>query len=350
MRTLLRGFLSPRLLEAGLICRADDRGDPVVQISPPLVAEQAQFDEIVGILGEVLARPGAGPLVRERMRAMVLDSPGTPLRRPSCRRPSPARAGRGRRGRLRRLAVRTSTWSTASCPTQAPPRSRSHQIVGRVVEPGELRRRRAGRHPVARLGRAARPATAGGRENLCDAHASPATTSTVGTPSRRRRRALLLQVPGGYEISGGAPPLCRLDRLPLLETGDAERLGLYGFGASAHRHPGRRHEGRRVRLHRAGDDPGAAFARGSAAGGRATARAGGASMAIFAPPASCRRARGGGGRTVVCAGIHVSDIPSFPYELPGASVWSSVANLAARRRGVPRVGAARARATGWRPR
>jgi adenosylmethionine-8-amino-7-oxononanoate aminotransferase len=53
--TLLRGFLSPRLLDAGLICRADDRGDPVVQISPPLVAEQAQFDEIAGILGEVLA-------------------------------------------------------------------------------------------------------------------------------------------------------------------------------------------------------------------------------------------------------------------------------------------------------
>ena len=53
--TLLRDFLSPRLFEAGLICRADDRGDPVVQISPPLVAEQAQFDEIVGILGDVLA-------------------------------------------------------------------------------------------------------------------------------------------------------------------------------------------------------------------------------------------------------------------------------------------------------
>ena len=39
--TLLRGFLSPRLFEKGLICRADDRGDPVVQISPPLVATQA---------------------------------------------------------------------------------------------------------------------------------------------------------------------------------------------------------------------------------------------------------------------------------------------------------------------
>jgi adenosylmethionine-8-amino-7-oxononanoate aminotransferase len=52
--TLLRGFLSPRLFEAGLICRADDRGDPVVQISPPLVADQTEFDEIVDILGVVL--------------------------------------------------------------------------------------------------------------------------------------------------------------------------------------------------------------------------------------------------------------------------------------------------------
>jgi adenosylmethionine-8-amino-7-oxononanoate aminotransferase len=53
--TLLREFLSPRLFERGLICRADDRGDPVVQISPPLVATQAEFDEMTGILGETLA-------------------------------------------------------------------------------------------------------------------------------------------------------------------------------------------------------------------------------------------------------------------------------------------------------
>jgi adenosylmethionine-8-amino-7-oxononanoate aminotransferase len=48
--TLLRSFLSPRMFEAGLICRADDRGDPVVQISPPLIAGEAEFDEIVSIL------------------------------------------------------------------------------------------------------------------------------------------------------------------------------------------------------------------------------------------------------------------------------------------------------------
>ena len=55
---LLRGFLSERLYDAGIICRADDRGDPVVQISPPLVAGQAEFDEIAGILGEVLTEAG----------------------------------------------------------------------------------------------------------------------------------------------------------------------------------------------------------------------------------------------------------------------------------------------------
>jgi adenosylmethionine-8-amino-7-oxononanoate aminotransferase len=51
---LIRGFLTPRMFEAGLICRADDRGDPVIQISPPLIAGKAEFDELVGILGEVL--------------------------------------------------------------------------------------------------------------------------------------------------------------------------------------------------------------------------------------------------------------------------------------------------------
>jgi adenosylmethionine-8-amino-7-oxononanoate aminotransferase len=53
--TLLRGFLSPQLFEKGLICRADDRGDPVVQISPPLIATQTEFDIITGTLGEVLS-------------------------------------------------------------------------------------------------------------------------------------------------------------------------------------------------------------------------------------------------------------------------------------------------------
>jgi adenosylmethionine-8-amino-7-oxononanoate aminotransferase len=56
--TLLRGYLSGALYDAGLICRADDRGDPVVQISPPLVATEREIDELVGILGDVLAEAG----------------------------------------------------------------------------------------------------------------------------------------------------------------------------------------------------------------------------------------------------------------------------------------------------
>jgi adenosylmethionine-8-amino-7-oxononanoate aminotransferase len=51
---LLRGFLSPELFRRGLICRADDRGDPVVQISPPLVAGSEEFEEITRILGTAL--------------------------------------------------------------------------------------------------------------------------------------------------------------------------------------------------------------------------------------------------------------------------------------------------------
>ena len=51
---LLRGFLSKALFEAGLYCRADDRGDPVIQLSPPLIIGQTEFDEIEQILRSVL--------------------------------------------------------------------------------------------------------------------------------------------------------------------------------------------------------------------------------------------------------------------------------------------------------
>ncbi len=51
---LLRGFLSKALFDAGLYCRADDRGDPVVQLAPPLICDQQHFDEIEQILRNVL--------------------------------------------------------------------------------------------------------------------------------------------------------------------------------------------------------------------------------------------------------------------------------------------------------
>ena len=63
--TLLRGFLSGELYRRGLICRADDRGDPVIQLSPPLIAGPKQFEEIEGILRPVLMEAG------ERMHVHV---------------------------------------------------------------------------------------------------------------------------------------------------------------------------------------------------------------------------------------------------------------------------------------
>jgi adenosylmethionine-8-amino-7-oxononanoate aminotransferase len=56
--TLLRGFLSGELFGRGLICRADDRGDPVIQLSPPLIAGPEQFEEIEQILRSVLTEAG----------------------------------------------------------------------------------------------------------------------------------------------------------------------------------------------------------------------------------------------------------------------------------------------------
>jgi len=53
---LLRGFLSPALFDAGLVCRADDRGDPVIQLAPPLVCEQEHFDLMGQILRDVLSQ------------------------------------------------------------------------------------------------------------------------------------------------------------------------------------------------------------------------------------------------------------------------------------------------------
>jgi len=56
---ILYGFVSPALFQAGLYCRADDRGDPVIQLSPPLIIGQAEFDEMERILRDVLTRASA---------------------------------------------------------------------------------------------------------------------------------------------------------------------------------------------------------------------------------------------------------------------------------------------------
>ena len=66
---LPRGFLSKRLFEAGLICRADDRDNPVIQLSPPLVAGQEEFDRIASVLGDVLG--GVAELEKDRGKALA---------------------------------------------------------------------------------------------------------------------------------------------------------------------------------------------------------------------------------------------------------------------------------------
>ena len=77
---LLRSFLSPRLFERGLICRADDRENPIVQLSPPLIAGPKEFDEIAGILGDVLAEAWAEYTKgRPKAAATAVGEPEAPV-------------------------------------------------------------------------------------------------------------------------------------------------------------------------------------------------------------------------------------------------------------------------------
>jgi propanol-preferring alcohol dehydrogenase len=147
-------------------------------------------------------------------------------------------------------------------------------------------------------------------------------------------------LPEGFGDLEAAPLLCAglIGYRSLRLAGDAERLGLYGFGAAAHIVAQvARWEGRRVfAFTRAGDDAAQEFARSLGAewaGSGAPPEELDAAI-IFAPagelvPAALGAVARGG--SVVCAGIHMSDIPSFPYELLwGERVLRSVANLTRR--------------------
>jgi alcohol dehydrogenase, propanol-preferring len=147
-------------------------------------------------------------------------------------------------------------------------------------------------------------------------------------------------IPDGFEDFQAAPLLCAglIGYRSLRLAGEAERLGLYGFGASAHIVAQiARHEGRRVfAVTREGDEDAQAFARelgAEWAGAGAPPEELDAAI-IFAPvgalvPAALAAVAKGG--AVVCAGIHMSDIPSFPYELLwGERALRSVANLTRR--------------------
>ena len=181
---------------------------------------------------------------------------------------------------------------------------------------------------------------ADGRENLCDAPGFTGYTIDGGYATRTVADArYCFHLPRQYSDVEAAPLLCAglIGYRSLAMAGDAQRIGIYGFGAAAHIVAQvARHQGRTVyAFTRPGDTAAQQFARrlGAAWAGGSDERAPEALDAalLFAPvgalvPAALRAVTKGG--TVVCGGIHMSDIPSFPY----AWLWEerrivSVANL-----------------------
>jgi alcohol dehydrogenase, propanol-preferring len=180
-----------------------------------------------------------------------------------------------------------------------------------------------------------------GRENLCDRARFTGYDIDGGyaewTVADER---FCFPIPDGFDDLAAAPLLCAglIGFRSLRLAGDGERLGLYGFGAAAHIVAQvALHEGRRVfAFTREGDEEAQAFARSLGAewaGSGAPPEELDAAI-VFAPvgslvPAALAAVAKGG--SVVCAGIHMSDIPSFPYELLwGERVVRSVANLTRR--------------------
>ena len=221
-----------------------------------------------------------------------------------------------------------------------------HQIVGEVVGLGEG----AGRfEPGARVGVPWLGWTDGecrycrsGRENLCERARFTGYDIDGGYAEFAvADERYCFPVPAGFSDEQAAPLLCAglIGYRSLRLSGDPERLGLYGFGASAHIIcQVAAHQGRRVfAFTRPGDAEGQAFARSLGAewaGGTDESPEPLDAAIIFAPvgelvPIALRAVAPGG--SVVCAGIHMSDIPSFPSEiLWGERELRSVANLTRR--------------------
>ena len=179
-----------------------------------------------------------------------------------------------------------------------------------------------------------------GRENLCDRARFTGYDIDGGYAELCvADERFCFPIPAGFPDLGAAPLLCAglIGYRSLRLAGDGARVGLYGFGAAAHIVcQVALHQGREVyALTRPGDDDSQTFARSLGAtwaGDTATPPPVELDAAIlFAPagelvPTALGHVRKGG--TVVCAGIHMSDIPSFPYELLwGERVVRSVANL-----------------------
>lgn len=278
------------------------------------------------------------------MRAMVLERPGAPLSFMERSDPRPAE------GEVRVRVAACGVCRTdlhvvdGELPNPELPLVPGHEIVGRIDLVGER---------VAALGIGHRVGvpwlgqTCGhcqfcrnGQENLCDRPLFTGYTRDGGYATHVIADArYVFPLPERGDDVATAPLLCAglIGWRSLQIAGDGKKLGLYGFGAAAHIIAQvARWQGREVfAFTRTGDDAGQAFAK------KLGARWSGSSddtppepldcAIIYAPvgalvPAALRAVRKGG--RVVCAGIHMSDIPSFPYEI----LWherelKSVANL-----------------------
>ncbi|HKP91812.1 MAG TPA: zinc-dependent alcohol dehydrogenase family protein [Thermoleophilaceae bacterium] len=278
------------------------------------------------------------------MRAMVLEAPRTPLRPADVAEPEP---GPGEvLLRVDACGVCRTDLHVVDGELSEPklPLVPGHQIVGRVAGAGEGAERYAegDRVGVPWLGWTCGECRycRSGRENLCDRARFTGYDLDGGYAELAvADERFAFAIPEGYPAVQAAPLLCAglIGHRALAMTGDAERLGLYGFGAAAHiALQVARHEGRRVfAFVRAGDEDARRFALelGAEWAGESLGRAPEELDAaiIFAPvgelvPAALAAVAKGG--SVVCAGIHMSDIPGFPYELLwGERVLRSVANL-----------------------
>jgi propanol-preferring alcohol dehydrogenase len=281
------------------------------------------------------------------MRAMVLFDSGLALRSTELPMPRPA---------AEQVLVRVSACAICrtdlhvvdgELPDPKLPLIPGHEIVGRVEQlgPGVERFKTGDRVGVPWLGWTCGECgfCRSERENLCDRARFTGYTLDGGYSEYTLADArFCFPVPSFYSDVEAAPLLCAglIGYRSLLKAGDAHRLGIFGFGAAAHIVAQvARHQGRKVfAFTRPGDEAAQRFAEslGAAwAGDSGTMPPEPLDAAIiFAPvgalvPQALRSVVKGG--TVVCGGIHMSDVPSFPYEL----LWQerticSVANLTRR--------------------
>lgn len=281
------------------------------------------------------------------MRAMVLEAVGQPLQYREIPDPAPGPGQVRLRVRVCGICRTDLHVVDGELPHPKLPLVPGHQVVGVVdaAGPGAARFAVGDRVGVPWLG-----GTCGqcaycrtGRENLCDRAAYTGYQIDGGFAERCvADEHFCFPIPAGYPDLAAAPLLCAglIGYRALRFTEGGRNVGLYGFGASAHiliqviRHQGRR----AFAFTRPGDEAAQAFARtlGAVWAGGSDERPPEVLDAaiLFAPvgslvPAALQNVGRGG--VVVCAGIHMSDIPSFPYQLLWQErVLRSVANLTRR--------------------